>query len=117
VQCRFVFASDKMAQEKDDDVTVLITEQDTERPSSNPGSTPPVGHWPSSPQPLTANPWIERGLDAYDAALCLIPVALMVQAVLCVVAAHRDSQWTGFWVDGVSNLTHLLIRVNGQVSP
>ena len=108
--------SHTMAEKTEAEVTVLVTEQGSEPPSSSSGTVPAVGRWPSNPQPLTANPWIERGLDAYDAALCLMPVALMIQAVLCVVAAHRDSQWTGFWVDGVSNLTLQLIRVNSQVS-
>jgi hypothetical protein len=106
----------EMSQKTEADVNVLVSEQDSEPPSSGSGTVPAVGRWPSNPQPLTANPWIERGLDAYDAVLCVTPVALMIQAVLCFVAAHRDSQWTGFWVDGVSNLTLQLIRVNSQVS-
>ena len=105
-----------MAYKKDRDSFINIPEVYPDHFSQKPATLPVVAEWPSNPQPLGSNVWVERGLDAYDIALCLTPVALMVEAILCIVAAYQDRTWTGFWVDGVGDLTRQLIRFNGQVS-
>ena len=55
-------------------------------------------------------------MDAYDLALCLIPVALMVKTVLCLVGERRDRYNIDYSIDRVSSLTIHLIRFNGQLA-
>lgn len=105
-----------MAPWKDQDTTVQINETELQQNSQSPSTIPVLARWPINPKPLRSNRWTEKGLDAYDIILCLTPVALIIEAILCVVAAHQDRYNTGFWVDSIGNLTRELIRVNGQVS-
>jgi hypothetical protein len=72
--------------------------------------------WPAEPHPLTADPATERWLKAFDITLCLIPLALITKAILCIIASVLDKYNTGPFVDQVHDLTIYLIRFNHQVS-
>jgi hypothetical protein len=72
--------------------------------------------WPAEPHPLTADPATERWLKVFDITLCLIPLALIAKAILCIIASVLDKEMTGPFVDQVHDLTIYLIRFNHQVS-
>ena len=73
--------------------------------------------WPAEPHPLTADPTTERWLKVFDITLCLIPLALIAKAILCIIASVLDKDNSGPYVDEVHDLTIYLIRFNHQVSP
>lgn len=72
--------------------------------------------WPAEPHPLTADPATERWLKAFDITLCLIPLALIAKAILCIIASVLDKDRIGPFVDQVHDLTIYLVRFNHQVS-
>lgn len=71
--------------------------------------------WPAEPHALAPEPAKARWTLAYDIALCVVPLALIAKAVLCIVASVIDKGNSGYEVDMVSNLTRYLIRFNQQV--
>lgn len=72
--------------------------------------------WPAEPHALTPEPATERWLLAFDVALCLVPLALIAKAVLCIVASVIDKGARGYLIDEVHALTLYLIRFNHQVT-
>lgn len=81
----------------------------------SPLSRPPL--WPEEPGPLT-KPKAALWTDIlYDVGLVLVPIALIVKIILCIVAQHIDRNAVGSEIDLVSSLTLNLLKVNAQVCP
>ena len=117
--------SSSVVMAKDDSVNVYTTEVRPDYASDQPihqqystDSLQPdlPQKWPAEPHPLTADPATERWLKAFDITLCLIPLALIAKAILCIIASVLDKDRTGPFVDQVHDLTIYLIRFNHQVS-
>lgn len=103
------------------DTTEVLDDNSSLHPSShqNPTHTtvPELPHqWPAEPVPLTPEPTTERWLLAYDIALCVIPLALIAKAVMCIVASVIDKKNTGWDVDKVHALTIYLLKFNHQLT-
>lgn len=76
-------------------------------------------NWPSQPEPLIESRAAAIWLDLYDVFLCILPLALMVKATLCIVARHLDYQLSMKVLFGPSGMTSFLspvmLWINEQV--
>lgn len=71
--------------------------------------------WPSEPRSLSRKHSHEFWMTVYDVALCLIPLALMVKIVLCILANRLEKQHSGNLVDLAGPLARFLVEFNSQV--
>jgi hypothetical protein len=72
--------------------------------------------WPETPQPITNEYKVEVILDTFDIVICLVPVALIVKAGLCILANAIDTPHKGPLIDQTSDLTLKLIEFNSQLT-
>jgi hypothetical protein len=97
------------------DLTELTPEHASDQNILHPAEQLALVAWPSNPQPLTNEPLVDGFLDAYDVALCLVPLLLIAKIILVIVVWHSDLGSAGYFLDEVGILTSFLIQFNGQV--
>lgn len=88
--------------------TSAVETQDdtTHRTNTTPVTSPVVQEWPNEPQPLAVkSALVEALLKAYDAFLCLLPLANIVKAAICAILNHHEPSRTGAAME----------KINGQV--
>lgn len=103
------------------DTTASVDE--VEPDSNSRLSPPPFAHlpapkWSSQPQPLKESQIVRVSMGIFDAALCLMPISLMVKIGLCIFADHKqkEDEYIFIFGFGLHPLTKFLIEINGQVS-
>lgn len=101
---------------------VGVAEIDAEK--HDPSSLPPLPPsslltptWSSEPHELNESPTVRILMNIYDAALCLMPLGLIIKIALCITAARiqKKSKGSSLWGADLDPLTLFLSKFNEQV--
>ena len=93
------------------------TSSDIELPLRSPLSQK-IKQWPSEPLSTHYSWEYELAMNVFDSVLCLIPIALIAKAGLCVFASYHDMEQghVGARIVEASFISRQLVEVNSQIT-